>query len=263
MDAIKNKLTTIAENEPKVYEAGKTSGEATIEQSQWNEFWDTFQTNGNRKSYAYCFQGGTWSDQTFKPKYDLKPTNATYMFAYNGHYDGARLIDIKELLEEVGVTLDTSSCTNMTGFCYLAKSITRFPIISHEGATNLNSTFHQCTALKSIEKLILKADGTNTFQNNSYDRPFYSCSALEHMIVEGVIGKSNFNVQWSTKLDKESIVSIVNALSPTTSGLTVTLSKTAVNNAFGINLDDVTTYPEGSEWYELRNSKSNWTIDFA
>ena len=40
-------------------------------------------------------------------------------------------------------------------------------------------------------------------------------------------------------------------------GASITLSKTAVNNAFEIDVDDTTTYPEGSEFYVLRNSKNN------
>jgi hypothetical protein len=41
------------------------------------------------------------------------------------------------------------------------------------------------------------------------------------------------------------------------------LSKAAVNNAFGIDVDDASTYPEGSEYYNLRYSKSNWTFNYA
>lgn len=253
--SIAEKLNIIAENEQKVYDAGK--------QAEYDAFWDMFQINGERRNYGYAFLGGTWNEDMFQPKYDMNITVGLLMFAYNGHNNGGALIDIKGLLERAGVTLDTSNCSDMKMFCYIAKSITRLPVISFESCTNLNANFYQATSLKSIDKLILKSDGTNTYQNNSYDRPFFSCNALEHMPVEGVIGQNGFDVHWSTKLDRESIISIINALSTTTTGLTVTLSKTAVNNAFGINVDDPTTYPEGSEWYELRNSKSNWTISFA
>lgn len=107
-----------------------------------------------------------------------------------------------------------------------------------------------------IDKLIV-------YDYTKYTNTFQYSYVLEHMIVEGTIAQNGFNVRWSTNLDKESITSIINALSTTTSGLTVTLSKTAVNNAFGIDVDDPTTYPEGSEWYELRHSRDNWTVNFV
>lgn len=57
------KLTTIAENEPKVYEAGK--------QAEYDAFWDTFQNKGGAMRYHYTFFGSHWNDTNFKPKYDI------------------------------------------------------------------------------------------------------------------------------------------------------------------------------------------------
>jgi hypothetical protein len=67
-----------------------------------------------------------------------------------------------------------------------------------------------------------------------------------------VIGQKNFNVHWSPKLSKASIESIINALSSTTSGLTVTISKTAKEAAF-----------TSAEWSALIATKSNWTISLV
>jgi hypothetical protein len=67
-----------------------------------------------------------------------------------------------------------------------------------------------------------------------------------------VIGQKNFNVHWSPKLSKASIESIINALSSTTSGLTVTISKTAKEAVF-------TT----EEWATLIATKPNWTISLV
>jgi hypothetical protein len=65
----------------------------------------------------------------------------------------------------------------------------------------------------------------------------------------GTVSVSGLNLQWSTKLSKASITSIINCLSSTTSGLSITLSKTAVDNAF-----------TAEEWAALENTKHNWTI---
>ena len=98
---------------------------------------------------------------------------------------------------------------------------------------------------------------TTTFSNT-----FQACNTLVNLTMDGIIGTA-FDIHWSKKLIKSSFVSIVTHLSTTTSGVTITFPKEAVNREFGIDIDDPTTYPEGSEWYELRNSRSNWTFNFS
>jgi hypothetical protein len=60
---------------------------------------------------------------------------------------------------------------------------------------------------------------------------FEKAQNLTHCIFQGEIAIA-LDLHWSTLLDKESILSFVNALSTTKSGLTTTLSLTAVNKAF-------------------------------
>lgn len=227
---------------PRVYSAG----EKTASDAAWNAFWDSFQVKGTRGNYSYAFAYNAWNNNTFKPKYDIKPTSGQFMFAYQ--QNNPNFTDIKSLLEQQGVVLDTSNCSSMDYLFYMCSYLTRLPAISFERCTTLNSTFYNCFALKSIDKIILKSDGTNTFNSDTWDRPFSGTTALEHMIVEGVIGKNGFYVP-SKNLDKESITSIINALSTTTTGLTVTISQSAKNKAF-----------TADEWAALIASKPNWTI---
>lgn len=84
---------------------------------------------------------------------------------------------------------------------------------------------------------------------------FTTCNALEEVRLGGVLEQNGFDIHWSPKLSKASITSIIEHLSTTTSGLTVTLSKTAVENAFGST--------ESTEWTTLISSKSNWTISLV
>jgi hypothetical protein len=90
---------------------------------------------------------------------------------------------------------------------------------------------------------------------------FNYCPELEELNISGVIKCNGFDVHWSPKLNKASIESIINALSATESGLTVTFSKTAVNNAFEIDIDDESTWT--FEWLALRGTKSNWTFNYV
>lgn len=238
--SIAGKLTTIADKIQKVFDAGKKSA--------YDEFWDGLQKNGKQSIYTASF-GGAWTDSIFKPKYDLKVSYCGYMF-----YD-TRINDVKGCLEKAGVILDTSKCKNFNYFMTGQGSICPKIIATAPGA-NLSYMFGWNTFLEYVEEL--EVSETATFTSS-----FANTKLLHHMVISGTIGQKGFDVKDSPNLDKESITSIINALSDTTNGLTVTLSKTAVNNAFGIDIDDESTYPEGSEFYTLRNSKKNWTISYV
>lgn len=241
--SISEKLTTIAENEQRVYEAGK--------KSQYDEFWDSYQQNGARQNYASVFAGKGWTKEIFKPKYDIKPTNARLMFNYGGT---DCKIDMVELSKELGIVFDFSKTIEFYQ-CFSGNFFERLGVIDTTSSTGLNSMFVEFWG-HTVDKLIIRADGSTIVGS-----AFNLANNLQNIAIEGVIGK-DWNMQWCP-LSKSSITSVINALSQTTSKLTVTFNKRAINNAFGIDIDDETTYPEGSEFYNLRNSKSNWTFSFV
>lgn len=69
--SIADKLTQIAENEQKVFDAGK--------KAEYDRFWDALQENGNRINYEYAFGGRGWTAETFKPKYPFLKVRSPYM----------------------------------------------------------------------------------------------------------------------------------------------------------------------------------------
>ena len=213
------------------YEAGK--------KSEYDKSWDIHQQNGARKDYSYAFGGQGWTDETFKPKYDIVPTTVQYLFGY------CLITDLKALLKLQNVTLDLSQCTILTYLAYGTHTLLNLPVLDVRNVKNLSYFIFSCGALRTVDKVILSDKGDQTF---STGYSFGSLSALEEIRFEGVIG-SGLSFQGSTKLSKESIIDIINHLSNTTSGLTLILSLTAVNNAF-------TT----AEWEALVATKSNWTI---
>lgn len=253
--SIAEKLKLIAENVQKVYEAGKAAGGGSGD-GWYDEFWDEYQRNpttgelGGKTDYRYMFYGSGWTNTTFKPKYNMAPTNASSMF-YSADIKG----DFAELLESLGVELDLSNCSSHSAIFNSADLITRLPELDMSKG-DFSYSFGGMRRLQKIDKLII-----NDLGNQSWASAFTNDYKLEDLIIEGVIGKNGFNVQWCP-LNHDSIVSIINALSTSTSGLSITLNKSSVNNAFGINVDDDTTYPEGSEYYNLRHSKDNWTINY-
>lgn len=233
--SIAEKLQTIAENEQKVFEAGK--------KSQYDKFWDSLQNYGKRTVYPYGFH--SWGDNSFFPKYDIKPTGWAA-----STFSETTIINFKQRLIDCGVTLDMSKATSIGGLFANAKTNTALPIICTTSATDLSTLFSGNNALVEIEKLVLKSDGSQTFNNT-----FNHCYELVYLTIEGVIGKTGFSLLYSKKLSKESITSVINALSTTTSGLTVTLSQTAVVTAFGSTTS--------SEWTNLIATKPNWTINLG
>ena len=68
-----------------------------------------------------------------------------------------------------------------------------------------------------------------TDENTVFSETFNYCTALKNVTFEGVIGQ-NLNIRWSP-LSADSIRSIITHLSDTAQGKTLTLSRTAVENA--------------------------------
>ncbi len=224
-----------------VYDAGKQIGKS--------EFWDKYQDYGNITQYEYAFNGDRWNDETFTPKYDM---NLSY---WGGNYTFFRcgIVDLKGALEKCGVTLNTRNC-HAFGACFQDSKTKIIPILDLTNADYSTNYMFATKAVETIEKIISSVNtvyGTYMFQN---------ATVLRDITIDGVIAKK-IDIHWSP-LNKASIVSIINALSTTTSGLALTLSESAVNTAFGINVNDETTYPEGSEYYTLRHSKDNWAISY-
>ena len=217
-------------------------------QQEWDRFWDIFQNNGARTNYTSTFHGSHWTPDTFRPKYDIKPTRAENIFC------GTRIpVDFVKYCEQLGIIFDTSQSTSFS-YAFSQAWFSRVGEINTLLASNINYIFGWNSYIRTIDKLILKDDGSQTFTSS-----FAGCSMLENIIVEGVIGQNGFDMKNSTRLSKASIVSIINALSLTTTNLTVTLSKTAVNRAFE-TLDGAADGSTSTEWTTLIASRPNWTI---
>ena len=226
-------------------------------QNAYDKFWDNFQLNGTRTNYVYSFGCG-WNADIFKPKYPMRPVSANYMF-FNNIEDGIVTADFVEFCTEHNIVLDFSDC--QTAVYALAKiNSPHIGVLDFSKCTKLGYLFYAHNGRKdrSVQKIdeFISSEIT-AFENSTFQTAIY----LEDITMSGVVSKSiNFG---TCPLNKASIISVVNVLSSSTTGQTVTFKKTAVNTAFGINVDDASTYPVGSEFYNLRNSKSNWTFSYA
>lgn len=237
---IAEKLTTIAENQQRVYDAGFAQGQeqggggdteaaynegfSDGKQAEYDAFWNAFQKDpnyldGNRGHYSYAFAYGGWTDTNYNPKYPIEYSSAngiSNMFTWN-----TKITDTKVPIKAYG------NCGN----AFANSNIKRIPKLIFNGATNVSSMFNGCTK-------------------------------LEELYCEGELTINGLNLSACTKLNKASIESVIGVLSDTTSGLSITLSETAVNTAFPPIIDGGENYGN-VEWISLINTKQNWTINLV
>lgn len=219
-------------------------------QTEYDTFWKACQRSGNRTNYNYGFAGYGWNSNTFYPKYDIAPKDsAAYMFYYFSQ--SGDVLDMVERLSECNVNMNFSQCTNFSNAFAYAR-ISHLGEIDTTGASSLSSIFKNYTNVKTIDKLILKSKGGQTFSD-----AFYNTKNLESITVEGVISNS-INFQYCTKLTESSIRSICNALSTTATGMTITFSRTAIDNAgfYEPNKD-----ASDSLFGDLMTEHTNWTFN--
>lgn len=231
------RLSKIAENEQKVYEAGK--------KAEYDAFWDTFQQNGTRINYVFAFGAG-WKAEIFKPKYSIRPINARYLI-YNSVQEYIDIPDFVAFCQENNIIIDFSNCTNAEFGLYSLRT-KHFGVLDFSKCTNLNYLFGAVGMSQSTETI----DEFISSSTTGYTKTtFESLASLKNITFRGTIATSIY-FGYSTVLTKASITSIINALSTTTRGLTVTLSKTAKEAAF-----------TADEWSALIATKTNWTISLV
>jgi hypothetical protein len=234
-------LKRVSENVTRVYQSGVAVGVKQSGEVVKNEFWDGFTDNGNRVYYARAFY--YWGAEYIRPTRKIIPTtadSAMNVFSFNTKLKKveAAYFDFSQKPRGTGT---------QSGYYYTfydCKALEEIEDIGMQPDFTYNTAFANCVKLHTIAKM--RADEDTAFTN-----AFDYCIALQTVTFEGVIGK-NLNIRWSTKLSKDSISNIVSCLSGTAEGKTLTLSKTAVNNAF-----------TDAEWTALADTKKNWTISLA
>ena len=263
---IASKLNVIAENMPKVYNAGYEKGKSEGgdtetaynngfedgKQAEYDAFWDNAQDYGNRKRYYYAF-GYLFNENNFYPKYTLENlADVGYMFRYM-QFRG----DLAQRLDDLGIKFSFVSNSPSQVFRDMPYVTRLFTIDCTKATTvsSLNYWFTGDSSLQTIDKIILNNKNNKMPE---FVETFGGCVALQNITFEGVIG-NNIDFASCVKLSKESIENIIGCLSDTVSGKTVTFSATPVNNAF----ETATGLADGQTsdiWIELKTLKPKWEI---
>ena len=198
-------------------------------QKAYDDFWDTFQQNGERTKYEYAFASDGWTNEIFKPKYNIRAAfgNHGSIFSYSG-ITGS----LKQILNDLGITLSFYQAEGRhygASYVFVGTKFTELPVIDFseaEGGAALQTAFSANNFLETIEKVILPTDctgyGTNTFQANY---------ALKNIDFGGTI-KYTLSFQWNP-LTADSMKNIFDHLdtADSDSARTVTV-KTAVKTAY-------------------------------
>ena len=208
---IAEKLTTVAKNEQKVYDAGY--------KKHYDFFWDGMLNYGNPANYINRFRRWT-NTEIYQPNHNIVHSTSAATSAQDTFRE-AFFTDLK-------VDNVFSDVSILNYFCY------------------------GCSSLVNARTM-------HVTEKTSYSTPFGGCSKLEEIRFNGIIGKNGLSFKDSTKLSKTSIESVIEHLSSTTSGLTVTFSRTAVNKAFETS-SGAADGSTSTEWTTLVATKSNWTI---
>lgn len=198
--SIAEKLTTVAENQQKVFDAGK--------KSEYDAFWDAYQSNGNRRNYAHAFAGPAWGCDVFKPKYPIRfndvninSRTAYGVFNWHGRANANYVLDLST------IDIDFSGCMSLN----LAFSNSRVDNITIDGS-NLNTmdnAFNGSDGGNTITTINIKITDKCTSMYNAFNY----CRLLTNLIfTEDSVIAANIALGQSDKLTTESIDSIINAL---------------------------------------------------
>ncbi len=242
------------------YDMGYANGHEQGKQDAYDAFWDTYQENGKRVNYTGAFSGSGWVKATFKPKYRVAPSGSTVaagMFeAFNRvSTSSVSMFDFSEFNE----MFDFSGCSALDSTFKNAQIKNLF--VDCSGATSLGSTFNSGSG-GGIDNLTLRVTPKTTSFSGTFS---YQKSLKELRFTEDSVIAASINFNACVNLTKASIEGIINALSADASAKTLTLPKTAVDNAF----ETATGAKDGStsaEWDALGGTSrpcQNWTVSLV
>ena len=150
---------------------------------------------------------------------------------------------------------DTSKGTNLSYMFSGCSRLTTVPQFDTSNGILFSNMFYGCSSLTTVPQL-------DTSKGTNFINMFSSCSSLTNLTITGSINASEMDLKAATKLSKASITSVVNALSASASGKSITFSKTAIGSAFETS-SGAADGSASDEWLNLIATKSNWTISLS
>lgn len=248
--SIAEKLQTIAENEQKVYDAGK--------QAEYEYFWESHLASLLKYSERFhtcrnAYSGAGWIKYNFKPTEDIVVVgNATRMFQYHSYWRSS--YDLAEHLEKLGVRLDTSLATVCTGLIHTT-GFTRVPVLDLSSATDITDMCSNSTLLRTIDGMIFSESVTPASNSGT----FYRCSALANIRLEGVCSCSLYLTY--SPLTVESMISIITHLKDFTGTGNENTKSLKFSSECWSALNEAETPPDGyADWQDYVTQGLKWLV---
>ena len=198
-------------------EAKYNEGVAAGKKSEYDAFWDAYQQNGERTNYAYAFAGSCWTPETLKPKYPICPNDNGRSWSYEGAHIFNRFGQKPgkcELFDWKSANLDIDfSLVSYPAGLFGNALITNIDV-DLSNAISLAQTFWHtdcgCSDKHGEISIRLKVSEKCV----GFSQTFTHSSMLTELILtdDSTIAANGFNVQWSTLLTHDSLMSIINAL---------------------------------------------------
>ena len=184
-----------------VYQAGK--------KSQYDEFWDSFQANGERTRYDFAFGGTGWKQDTLKPKYLIKPPSG----------DDYAMVSMFSWCNWLGDNLnkqpiDFSLIADKFDFSQVTSANFAF---QNAYISNIYADFSNCDTLTSTfnhnfngetKNVTLKVSEKTKF-SNTFD---YGLSSYVTFTDDSVIGQNGLNLTRWVAMQHDNLMSVINAL---------------------------------------------------
>lgn len=228
--SIEQDLITIASNMQGIYDKGFADGQAQGGGGD-NGFWDGLLNNGERTDCANLFRNGAWNDTNFKPKYKIRPINATSMLQETGMVDC-----------DIGEYVDFSQCTTVNA-CFLRCKLKRLPVLDFTSVSRAASqTFAVMESLVNVEKIIVNPDSGISFPNGV----FVSCAKLKEIRFEGAL-KFDVYIQ-NSPLSVESMKDIISHLANCKGTGDEGLYTVKFSNSCWNTLEASGVAPDGGTW---------------
>lgn len=136
---VAEQLQAIADNEPKIYDKGKTEGIEQGKQAEYDMMWDHLQDYGKRLHYANAFAYAGWDDTNYNPKHPINPSNKNglnSMFFWN-----QKITDTKVDIKAFG------NCNSAFANCI---KLVRIHKLIFDGITSADNMFQNATALVEL-----------------------------------------------------------------------------------------------------------------
>lgn len=188
---IAEKLTTIAENIPRIYESGAVS------------IWGGIQDMGKRKDYSYAFSRNALT--TFNPPYEFNDiANVQYMFL-----QASNLEDLSHITINI-----TNQNPNLMYMCCNCYKLRKPPMITFTASVvkTYTAMFANCIQLEECN--IYFGDGSQNpiSIRNSMQNTFFKCEALKNITFSGKGSPIYLDLSYCKALSYNSLLSLKNAL---------------------------------------------------